>query len=251
VLRIADRSHGFARHVPAFDDMERRLAQRVDAVVYPALELEAHVRSLNPRTLIRMPNGVDIDRFVGARPAPPEYRDIPSPRAIYVGAMAEWFDYEVVDRMVAALPSVSFILIGPDELARKRLAPASNLHLLGRQPSHRIPAMLQHANVGLIPFDTRRWSTLVDAVHPLKLYEYVASGLPAIAPEWRELLAMGAPVRTYRSIDDAIAILRATIEQPPAVDRSWLHGTDWRDRVGVVLDAMQLPRRDPDTAEPA
>jgi glycosyltransferase involved in cell wall biosynthesis len=240
IFRIADRSAGFARHHPDFDHMERRIAGRVDAVAYTAETLEPHVRSLEPRRLIHLPNGVDLDRFTRRVPPPPEYNQIPAPRAVYVGAIAEWFDFSLLNHLVQALPHVSFVLIGPDELARRRLSAAPNLHVVGRQPHDRVPAFLQHADVGLIPFDARNHAELVGSVHPLKLYEYVASGLPTVAAEWPELLSLRSPARTYRTPDEALAAIQAALDGPRPDDHAWLEGTDWRTRVMTMVDALGL-----------
>ena len=40
-------------------------------------------------------------------------------RAVYVGAMAEWFDFDLVAKAARDRPVVSFVMIGPPELARE------------------------------------------------------------------------------------------------------------------------------------
>jgi glycosyltransferase involved in cell wall biosynthesis len=240
VLRIADRNAGFVRHRLEFDAMERSLATRVDAVIYSAAALEPHVRSLDPKQAIHMPNGVDLDRFRERVPEPVEYAAIPKPRAIYVGAMAEWFDYELVNRLVETLPTVSFVLVGPDEIARGRLRTAPNLYLVGRVAPPRIPAFLQNADVGLIPFDVVGSPDLINSVHPIKLYEYLASGLPVVAAEWPELAALRSPAKLYRTLEEARAHIEAAIVEPRVDSSAWLAGSDWGDRLHPVMSALGI-----------
>ena len=64
---------------------------------------------------------------------------IPKPIAMYVGAMDVWFDWELMNFSVAHLPEVSFVLVGPDQRARKMLKPAKNLFILGSRPYHELP----------------------------------------------------------------------------------------------------------------
>ena len=57
-----------------------------------------------------LPNGVDFDHFNKADPSlPADYNDIPSPRIVYVGSIAEWFDVELIKKAARTLPACSFV----------------------------------------------------------------------------------------------------------------------------------------------
>src|SRR5207248_5538313 len=58
-LRVTDQFSGFAKATPEMLERERELARRVDLVVYTAKSLEPHVKSLKPRRMAHVPNGVD------------------------------------------------------------------------------------------------------------------------------------------------------------------------------------------------
>jgi len=92
---------------------------------------------------------------------------------------------------VRALPEISFVIVGPVTRVVEPLSALDNVFLLGPRPYGDIPAYLQHADVGIIPF---RHDRMVDSIHPIKLYEYLAAGLPVVATRWREIEAMQAPV---------------------------------------------------------
>jgi glycosyltransferase involved in cell wall biosynthesis len=252
VLRIADRASGFTRHRSEFDAMEQRLAQRADLVVYAAASLESYVRSLRPRSMAHMPNGVDLARFLSRRARPAEYAHIPTPRAVYVGAIDDWFDFQLLAHLAASMPSVSFVIVGPDRLARRKLPQRDNVYLLGPIAPARVPAFLQHAQVGLIPFDVDGHAELVSAIHPLKLYEYVAAGLPVVAAQWPELEAMGSPAAVYRTRDEAVAVLRSALAGPTPDGAAWVANADWRGRVGRVISivAQDAGERSRESTEP-
>src|SRR5262249_42027309 len=110
-LRILDRLRGFSSTTPAMLDVVDDLAHRVDVVTYSAEELSADVDLLGPRQKLHLPNGADVAHFAEPRPMPAAYRDIPPPRAVYVGTMAEWFDFKLVETAARQLPMVSFVLI--------------------------------------------------------------------------------------------------------------------------------------------
>src|SRR5581483_10218477 len=118
-----------------------------------------------------VPNGITVDRFATAdRRAPDEYAGIPSPRVVYVGALEEWFDLELMVRCATAYPHASFVIIGPPRIDLSALAPYSNVHILGARQNRDVPRYLWNADVGIIPFQTTH--PVIRSVHPIKLYEY-------------------------------------------------------------------------------
>jgi glycosyltransferase involved in cell wall biosynthesis len=243
VLRIADRMDGFSAFPPAMLALEREMARRVDLVIYSARTLQPHVESLGPRRAVCVPNGVDAGHFAAPHPAPPEYAGLARPIAVYVGAMAEWFDFDLLARAAAAMPDVSFVLIGPDGLARQRLPELPNLHILGPRPFARLPGYLQHADVGLIPFDVAGHGKLVHTVNPLKLYEYFACGIPTVAAAWDELRATGSPAHLYERPDDFPAVLRAALAAPRDRDAlvAFARRADWSARATALVEHLALP----------
>lgn len=243
VLRIPDRLAGFRHLAPAMQRLEREAAGAVDLVAYTAGSLETHVRGLGPRRVLHLPNGVDVEHFMGGdRSEPSDLATIPRPIAMYVGAMDAWFDYTTVDRMTAQLPDVSFVLIGPDEVACERLMPRSNLHLLGRRPYATLPRYLAHADVGLIPFDVIGHPELVESIHPLKLYEYLAAGLPVVATHWSEIASLGSPAILCRTADEHVAGIRRVLAGRPdrAIGIAFAAKASWRSRVRSMIKALDL-----------
>jgi glycosyltransferase involved in cell wall biosynthesis len=215
IYRMADKDSGFGSHNHALARLEQELAREVDAVVYTARSLEQHVRSLQPRHSIYLPNGIDTNNLIASPQLPKEYEAIPSPRAVYVGSMEDWFDFDLMNHLALTLTGVSFVLIGPDEKARARLHPRPNLHILGRRPQSIISGYLKHAQAGLIPFDRERHRELVDCINPIKLYEYFACGLPVVATEWEELRLISSPAMLSPDRDTFVRNLRRAIDQAP------------------------------------
>lgn len=244
VYRIADALSGFRKTTPAILQLERMLAPSVDLVVYTARNLEAYVKALRPTSMAYLPNAVNYGHFsAAARQCPQDYAGMSRPIAVYVGAMDVWFDYRLMDEVMDRLPHVSFVLIGPDELARQRLRPRSNLHLLGRRAYADVPAYLQHANVGLIPFDVVNHAGLVNSIHPLKLYEYAACGLPIVATEWEELTQLQSPARLCRGTASFVRAIEQALASPPvpAALQAYAAEHDWRARVCTLLAQLGVP----------
>ena len=243
VYRIADALAGFSKTTPAILELEKSLARSVDLVLYAAKSLEGYVKALQPRSLAYLPNAVNNAHFNQGSYAPPqEYESLPRPIAIYVGAMDVWFDYRLLDEAAARLPTVSFVLIGPDELARQRLRARPNIHLLGRRTYHDLPAYLHHADVGLIPFDVDNHAQLVRSIHPLKLYEYAACGLPIVAVEWEELTCLKSPARLCRGTAEFVAGIKWTLSNRPEKNalQAYAASHDWSKRVSTILAQLGI-----------
>lgn len=240
VQRVADRTTGFARYTPEMREMEAEIARSVDLVAYTALTLERYVRELGATRTLHLPNGIDYERYRRPAEPPDDVASIPRPIAVYVGAMEAWFDFDTLAAMADALPDVSFVLIGPDALARDRLSGRANVHLLGRRDHREIPGYLQHADVGLIPFNVRLHGDLVNGVHPLKMYEYLACGLPVVATDWEELRAMRAPVRLCSTATEHIEAVREVLARPPdsAIGIAYAAGADWQSRIEILLNRL-------------
>ena len=81
----------------------------------------------------------------------------------------------------------------------------SNVIFVGAVERDRLPAYLNHADVGIIPFNCRDFLPLIEPVRPLKLYEYMACGLPVVSVAWQELRQMNSPAWLAETIDEFIA----------------------------------------------
>jgi glycosyltransferase involved in cell wall biosynthesis len=248
VLRLFDRLSGFASTSPAMLTQMADLARRVDLVTYSAEDLAADVDALAPRRKLHLSNGVDVGHFAARRAKPAAYAAISEPRAVYVGTMSEWFDFELVGLAARQRPDISFVMIGPPELARRRLPDLPNLHVLGSLPWDELPAYLQHASVGLIPFDVKNHRGLINGVNPLKLYEYAAAGLPVVSVAWPELRKLNAPIELTEESGDFIVAIDRMLASPPSADalRAFAARHDW----GFALDRLLL-NLEPHDAAPA
>lgn len=190
-VRIAD-DHSQFREVPdAIRELEAASERAADVVFAVAGSVYDRLSSVRDG-VIRLPNGVDAGFFAMPQAEPADLASIPSPRAVYVGALEYWFDVELFGECLRARPDVQFVVIGPRGEGRlAALAGMPNLHILGARPYEEIPAYLQHCDIGLVPFARDQ---LVDSIHPIKVYEYLAAGLRVLSVRWTELEFMGAPV---------------------------------------------------------
>jgi len=192
VLRIADRNQdlkGFNRQLLR---QQRKLARLADLVVVTSYSLEREWGGMGIKQLLRVPNGVDLEKFQSlAALLPVDMEGIPRPIAIFIGMIDHWFDVNLLASVAERLPEISFVMIGRAGIDIDQLRRKKNIYILGEKSPHLVPAYLQYADVGLIPFEQSQFS---DAINPVKYYEYTASGLPVVATDTLEFRQLGAPV---------------------------------------------------------
>jgi polysaccharide pyruvyl transferase CsaB len=167
-----------------------------EATVVASVARRLHAEALEQRPdALYLPNGVEYERFAApAKPASND-RDLESllasgrPIAGYYGALAEWFDYELVDEAARLRPDWSFLLIGPmydQSLQGRPMLKRENVRWIGPRDYHLLPGYLALFDVATIPF---RINPITTATSPLKLYEYFAGGKPVVTTPMPECAA--------------------------------------------------------------
>jgi glycosyltransferase involved in cell wall biosynthesis len=167
-------------------------------VLATARKLVAEAKDLR-QDVLYSPNGVDYNHFVNqgsgsAGSVPEDLKPILAlnqPIIGYYGALARWFDYNLLKSIAAFRPNYSFVIIGPDydgTLEPERLSDYDNIHWLGVKPYNDLPNYLHYFDVATIPFIVNE---ITHATSPLKLFEYMAGGKPVVITPMQE--SMGYP----------------------------------------------------------
>jgi UDP-galactopyranose mutase len=229
-------------------DLRRRLGRLArEAVVLSASagKLAEQLVALGGKEPLRVGNGVELEHFLRGEqptPEPAELAELPHPRAIYVGSVAEWFDFDLLFAVARALPDWSFPVVGPlrPALESRRAQAPSNVRFFGARPYDEVPAWLHHADAALIPFLS---TTLTAGVDPVKLHEYLAAELPVVAtPFSEELRAMAddAALSLAAEADPfAGALARVHREAPTGEQlRNLAAGRSWRQVLEPLVSAV-------------
>ncbi len=206
------RIHDDITHLKDFPTLFKRqeeVIQRVNLVIVVSKLLESVAEDLGAKEVLYLPNAVDFEHFhMGLDTLPAEYKNIPSPRIIYVGSISYWFDVDLVVFAAKKLPDVSFILIGKPGIELSKLASLSNVYILGIRNYEILPQYLKNADVGIIPFRLIRFTK---ASHPNKLYYYMACGLPVVSTKWKELEYIKSPTYLASNKEDFVEFLKKAL----------------------------------------
>ncbi len=198
--RISDDWAHFG-HVPAsLLALHDEMVDGVDHVFVTSRRLAHQLRERRPDA-IYLPNGVSEIFFSGRDEEPAVLAGFPRPRVVFVGALDAWVDFDTIAHVGEYLPPAAVLVFGPGEPKRRVYPP--NVHFLGTYPYRDLPTLLRHCDVGMVPFVK---SELTHAVSPLKLFEYLAAGLPTVATRLDEIEASESPALLC---DDEAAFARA------------------------------------------
>jgi teichuronic acid biosynthesis glycosyltransferase TuaH len=135
----------------------------------------------SPRGTV-VPNGIRGEDHHDLPPVPDWFAGLRGPVALYAGALQERVDVEALTRLARELPDWQVVLVGPlTEPARfEEVGRLANVHVHGPEPRPRVLAMMERATVCLVP---HRRTEMSEAMSPLKLYEYLASGARVVATD--------------------------------------------------------------------
>jgi glycosyltransferase involved in cell wall biosynthesis len=227
-----------------------KLLRKADLVTATSQQLLEQVLPTRPDAIL-CPNGVDYELFAYPGKAakvsvPEDLTEIVSlgkPIVGYQGAIARWFDYDLMRELALSRQDLSFVLIGPDfdgTLVASGLQDLGNLHWLGEKKYEKIPSYLQKFDVAMIPFLV---NSITHATSPIKLFEYMAAGKPVVVTPMREskrypgVLVAGDPAEFSENIDRALH-LKDDPEYLEILERTARENT-WSKRAAQILEALE------------
>ena len=232
-----------------FDPMQARVLTRLheellgrsDVVVASSGVLADRCCEVSRRSIELVQNGVASSFVRSCKTAieASELADLPHPRLGYVGTIADWMDFRVIKELADGFPDGCVVLVGPVDCRLPRLP--RNVHLLGSRPHAELPSLLRGFDLGIVPFEI---GPATEAVNAVKVYEYLAAGLPILGSDLSELRRFGSVVRICREgqwSDQARQALSTPVDKDAQVRA--LKGATWEDRIDRVWHLLEKVTR--------
>ncbi|MCS6776353.1 MAG: glycosyltransferase [Chthonomonadaceae bacterium] len=226
---------------------DQELTQRADAVLVVSEDLYHRKRALRNEVFL-VPNGVDAPHFAAVWQRTLLPHPITSgwqrPVLGYTGMLhAERFDMELTIALARRMPQATLALVGPnllDATQTARLAAEPNIRLTGPVSYEELPRVMTAFDVCIAP---SRINAFSESQNPLKLWEYLASGLPAVATpvngfrDYPELVYLASTPEAFAAGIDA-----ALHEAPdlPARRQQAVREQTWEARLDTI---QQIVRR--------
>lgn len=126
--------------------------------------------------LYRLRNGITPERFTNF---PEAKRQFSNPVIGYIGTVSKWIDYETYEKLIENNPQWDFPIYGPSYKTEtyKKLQSFKNVHFMGPVKADDVPATLKSFDVALNLYRNEPWLD----VDSMKLYEYLAEGVPVVS----------------------------------------------------------------------
>lgn len=163
--------------------MEEELIRKSDILIATSQKIYDKLSKAGKKIHL-LTHGVDYDFFTNAPASEhPLLKYIPKPRVGYFGLFDERSDQNLILELARRMPDISFVITGNLETDTSRLLKEKNIYFTGSIPYSELPAMSKGWDLCILPYKVNK---LTDAIQPLKIKEYLASGKPVISVPIKE-----------------------------------------------------------------
>lgn len=247
-----------------------RLAYRMELAAYrrcdllvcvsnPLKEILVKDLAIDPKKILVLPNGVDVDFFSPERVTPIRFFDFPV--IGYVGAVLGRQGLDVLLRVLAEFKAegtlIGLVVVGDGAFQEdlielsQQLALADCVRFVGQVQREAVPAHIAGFDFGYSGQVAHSEGLLGKMYHsPLKLYEYLAMGKPVIASSYEDaqavvrdgetgfLFAPGDPHALKRAISLAMGMKRQWAEMSKRARSEIVSHHTWEERVAQLAKTM-------------
>jgi len=191
--------------------MEDELIEKSDRLVATSQKLFDRLSASGKPTYL-LTHGVDIEFFQQSIAREHTLLDgIPRPRVGYYGLFDDRSDHGLLAELAQRMPDVSFVITGRVEsyaLPQKKIP---NVYFTGSVLYGELPAIVKGWDVLILPYVM---NDLTDAISPLKLKEYLASGKPVVSSPLPEVLKLKEYVFIAKTAEEWEKSLRTNLDRP-------------------------------------
>ena len=162
----------------------------------------------------------------------------------YYGAMANWFDYDMVKKLAKERPNYNIVLIGikyDGSFDEANLLEYSNIHFLGPKKYEELPYYASKFTICTIPFLV---NDITQATSPLKLFEYMALGKPIVTTAMKECKKYES-VKIANDADEFIKICDELVDISNDKDNAYFKllkkdalDNTWESKTKLIVDLL-------------
>lgn len=166
--------------------------------------------------------------------------DLKKPIVCYYGALAKWFDYDLIKK-IAATDKYSVVLFGIkyDESFDENLKGEKNIYFLGPRDYKILKNYAKRCDILTIPF---KINSITRATSPVKVFEYMALNKPIVTTDMNECrkydsILIGETHENFiEKLDKALA-LKEDGDYIALLDRE-AKENDWSMKAKAIIDGV-------------
>ena len=188
VFDCMDDISGFSNTTDGIVALEQDMIEKCDKLVVSSAALFESTGKTKEPILVR--NGCAVDHFSDISSENELELVEPDSNTLhanvgYVGALAEWFDIELLEQVVLRDSSLHYHICGSVTYEPiLALDEFDNVHFYGEIPYSQVPGFIDRMDVMMIPF---KLTPIIQACDPVKFYEHCILGIPTVATQMPEL----------------------------------------------------------------
>lgn len=187
-------------------------------------------------------NGADVERFTAYASAHATNKHA-RPTLVYIGVIQERVDLALIAWLARERPHYDFLIAGTvwKEMDVSILRALPNVSLPDTVAYDDLPALLAPCSVGIVP---HKADALVQSMNPMKIFDYLAAGLPVVATYAPGFEAFRDGMKVAESKEAFLAAVDEWVAHPPAADslRSLVAQHSWKaryERMIAVINEFQ------------
>lgn len=217
------------------EQMEDELVRKVDGVIAVSETLQTRIANLGKPSHL-LTHGVDLEHW--RAPAATALQGCPAgltdPLVIYWGVIDRRMDSRLVQALSEAMPEGTILLVGPQDNPEPELLRLPRVRTLPPVAFDDLPALAARAAVLIAPYADL---PVTQAMQPLKLKEYLASGKPVVVrrlpatEEWADCADTVATAEEFARL--VVERMRHGVPVAQARARTRLAAEDWAAKAAL------------------
>ena len=183
------------------------------------------IKSNLPKTLIQLPQEIN--------------EKLPRDKTVitYIGTISEWMNWNLLEETCKKHPEVVFCLFGP---LCVEMPICDGIKYCGKVDHQYVFSVMEASDALIMPFIV---TELIRSVNPVKLYEYIYSGKPCLAPYYGESSIFANYVQLYHDKDEFINSIEKIVSGKMIIDvernRDFSKSNTWGERAKEIVNIIE------------